>query len=54
MLGTMSVLEQIELFSNADVVIGTHGAGLANILFCKPNTKVIEIFQARSDCSFII
>ncbi|HSW76613.1 MAG TPA: glycosyltransferase family 61 protein [Candidatus Saccharimonadales bacterium] len=51
-LSKLSFLEQVELFHNAEVVIGAHGTGLTNILFCKPNTKVIEIFQARCDTSF--
>jgi hypothetical protein len=42
-LETMSVGDQIELFYNADCVIGPHGAGLANIAFCREGTKVIEI-----------
>ncbi len=45
-LSKLSVLEQIILFHNADIVVSEHGAGLANILFCKPKTKIIEIFQA--------
>ncbi len=51
-LGNLSFLEQVELFSNADIVIGANGSGLVNIMFCKPTTKVIEIFQARSDSTF--
>lgn len=39
----MPVVDQIELFSNAEVVIGVHGAGLANITFCKPECRVIEV-----------
>ena len=38
-----SVLSQIELFSRAKIVIGSHGAGLSNILYCSPGTSVIEI-----------
>lgn len=51
-LSTLSFLDQVALFHNAEIVIGEHGTGLVNILFCKPNTKVIELFQARSDTSF--
>ncbi len=35
--------DQISLFNNADIVLGLHGAGFANISFCKPNTRIIEI-----------
>ena len=36
-------LDQINIFSEAKIVIGLHGAGLSNLLFCQPKTKVIEI-----------
>ncbi len=38
----MKVTDQIMLFQSAEFVIGVHGAGLANLLFCEPGTKVIE------------
>jgi hypothetical protein len=34
---------QIALFKQADVIIAQHGAALANLIWCKPNTTVIEI-----------
>ena len=40
----LSVQEQAELFASASAVVGPHGAGLTNIVFCKPQTKVIELF----------
>jgi capsular polysaccharide biosynthesis protein len=42
--GTLSLAEQIEAFRNARIVLSPHGAGLTNILFCRPNTTLIEIF----------
>lgn len=33
----------LKLFPRAKVVIGVHGAGLQNVMFCKPNTTVIEL-----------
>ena len=33
---------QVEIFSQADIVIGAHGAGLSNILFCRRGTAIIE------------
>jgi glycosyltransferase involved in cell wall biosynthesis len=38
----MSIRDQISLFQSADFVIGAHGAGLTNLLFCEPGTKVLE------------
>jgi capsular polysaccharide biosynthesis protein len=40
-----SILEKIKMFARAEVVIGATGAGLINMLFCKPGTKLIEIFS---------
>lgn len=39
----LSPIEAIYIFSNADIIIGGHGANLTNLIFCKPGTKVIEI-----------
>ena len=41
-LGEIMFSEQVDLFHNADYIIGLHGAGFANLAFCKPGTKVIE------------
>ncbi len=51
-LEDLSVEDQRLLFAEARVVIGTHGAGLTNLIFCKPGTKVLEIFQAREDDTY--
>lgn len=44
-LESLPVLEQVALLAKAEVVISPHGAGLTNIMFCAPGTKVIEIFS---------
>lgn len=44
-LESMSVVEQALLFSGAEVVVAPHGAGLSNLVFCQPGTKVIEFFS---------
>ena len=30
--------------ASASVVLAPHGAGLSNIVFCQPGTKIIELF----------
>ena len=42
--GEMPLATQVEKFRNARVVLAPHGAGLTNILFCRPGTTLIEIF----------
>lgn len=46
-LESMSFLEQTHLFSNAEIVVGAHGAGLSNTVFCSPGTHIIELAPAR-------
>ena len=38
-----SFLDQVNLFHQAAWVIAPHGAGLANVLYCKPGVRVMEI-----------
>jgi len=47
-LGEIMFSEQVDLFNNADYIIGLHGAGFANLAFCKPGTKVIEFRSSTS------
>ncbi|MDR2745644.1 MAG: glycosyltransferase family 61 protein [Desulfovibrio sp.] len=44
-LENLDVKEQINLFIEAEIVAGVHGAGLGNIIFTDKNTKVMEIFS---------
>jgi capsular polysaccharide biosynthesis protein len=37
--------EQIAAFRQAKVVVAPHGAGLANIVFCRPGTVIVEVFN---------
>ena len=41
------VSEQIRLFGEASVVVGPHGSGLTNLLWCTPGTRVLELFHSR-------
>ncbi len=40
---TLSGEQEVAIFYNASVVMGTLGGGLENIVFCKPGTQVIAI-----------
>ena len=31
------------MFHNAECIVGLHGAGIVNVVFCKPGTKIIEL-----------
>lgn len=42
-LSEYNFIEQVNIFYNANCVVGLHGAGFANIVFCKKNTFVLEI-----------
>ena len=44
-LEEMSLADQIALFSEAEAVVGPHGAGFTNLIWCAPKTKVLEIFS---------
>ncbi len=46
-LAKLSVREQANLFAHAEVVVSAHGAGMTNILFCEPETKIFEIAAPR-------
>ena len=42
-LSKFSFQKQISIFKNCNIVISPHGAGMANLIFCKRKTKVVEI-----------
>ncbi|MGF1987031.1 MAG: glycosyltransferase family 61 protein [Nostoc sp. ZfuVER08] len=44
-LEKMSVAEQASVLSSASVIVAPHGAGLSNLVFCSPRTKIIEFFS---------
>jgi capsular polysaccharide biosynthesis protein len=46
--GQLSVVEQIEAFAAASVIVAPHGAALANIAFCSAGATVVELFPRGS------
>jgi capsular polysaccharide biosynthesis protein len=54
--GDMSVEEQIAAFRNAEIIVGPHGAGLANLVYCRSGggTRVIELAQMSYVAGFFV
>jgi capsular polysaccharide biosynthesis protein len=54
--GTLTFRDQVDLFRHAKLVIGPHGAGLSNIVFCEPGTFVYELVPAgyQNSCFTIL
>ena len=46
--GELPFEEQIALFANANLIVGAHGAGLANILFAPSDCHFIELYGERA------
>ena len=42
-LEDLDIKEQVKVFAEASHILATHGAGLVNTLWCKANTKIIEL-----------
>jgi capsular polysaccharide biosynthesis protein len=39
----MTLIEQVRAFDQADIVVSAHGSTLANLVFCRPNTRVLDL-----------
>lgn len=46
---TLTVPQQAALFAGAEMVVAPHGAGLANLAFCRPGTIVVELVYDTFD-----
>ncbi len=46
-LEALTVREQLETFASAAVVVGTHGAGLSNVVACSPGTTLVELLPGE-------
>jgi hypothetical protein len=54
-LEDMSFIDQVKLFSTAEMVIAPHGAGLTNIIFSPTNLMVVELFNSwYTPCYFAL
>jgi Glycosyltransferase 61 len=45
--GTLGFQQQVQLFRNARIVVGPHGAGMTNIVFCEPGTIIYELVPSH-------
>ncbi|HTF21104.1 MAG TPA: glycosyltransferase family 61 protein [Chryseolinea sp.] len=43
-LSRLSIYEKAQVFNSASIIVGVHGGGLANLVYCESGTKVLEIF----------
>lgn len=42
----MPIAQQVRLFREADAIVSPHGAGLAHLAWCRPGTRVFEVFPS--------
>lgn len=47
--GELNLEEQMHALSNAKIVVGLHGAGMTNLVWCNEGCRVIEIAPAHFD-----
>ncbi|GAB3947425.1 hypothetical protein GCM10028805_19660 [Spirosoma harenae] len=40
-----SIAEQVDIYKNASFIIGPHGASFTNIIWCEPDTQLLELFS---------
>lgn len=48
-LSELSVVDQIQLFRQAEIIVSPQGTGLTNIMYCNPSVKIIELYQGLCD-----
>ena len=48
-LENYSFSDQVSIFNNAKIIIGLHGAGFANLAFCKRSTLIIELMSKTTN-----
>ncbi|MFO7257304.1 MAG: glycosyltransferase family 61 protein [Bacteroidota bacterium] len=52
-MSALSMREKAELLGSARVIVGPHGSGSANFAFCKPGTKILDLFPDNCVAPFI-
>ncbi len=51
-LSKMPFWEQVATFYHAELIVGTHGAGLSNLLFAQQHARVLELFPTEAVQAF--
>jgi hypothetical protein len=49
-LTPLSIYEKAKVFNSASILVGVHGGGLANLVYCEPRTNILEIFPDQYVC----
>ncbi|MGN6252673.1 MAG: glycosyltransferase family 61 protein [Marmoricola sp.] len=54
--GEHDVQDQIDSFAAAEAIVAPHGAALANLVFCRPGVRVLELFAPTyvNPCYWVI
>lgn len=52
--GKMSYTDQVELFSNANIIVGPHGSGLSNAIFASDATLVEFVIPEKTNIHFFV
>ena len=42
-MANLNFKDEVQLFYNAKKIVGLQGAGLTNLIWCRKNTRIIEI-----------
>jgi len=48
----LSFREQIKIFSQAEIVVGATGSAIANMIFCKPKTRIVILIPEFANTSY--
>ena len=51
---TLSFAEQLALFSEAEIIVGPTGAGMSNMLFAPPSSKIVVLAGATHNANYFI
>ena len=50
----LSLAEQVKLFAKSAAIVGVHGAGLTNLIYCPPGSYVGEVYIGRVQPPYLV